>query len=205
MTRVLIADDHPIILSGLEAILRDLPYSIVATAPDGEAALAALDDADVELLIVDVRMPGIDGIELLRLLRERGDERPVVLLTATLDDGRLVEAVRLGVNGIVLKEGAHSLLIGCLDIVRSGGRWIAPELVQRALDFALADGRGTDPLQPLSKKERAISELVAEGLRNRDIAARLGMNEGTVKVYLHRIYRKLGIGNRTELALRARG
>jgi two-component system nitrate/nitrite response regulator NarP len=127
-----------------------------------------------------------------------------VLLTAALDDQALIEAVRLGVEGIVLKEGAHQLLIPCLDAVREGRRWIQQDLLQRALDLQMRGGAAPDPLRGLSERERAIAGLVARGLRNRDIAERLGVNEGTVKVHLHRIYRKLGVGSRTELVLHIR-
>lgn len=203
MTRILIADDHPIIVSGLQAILADTDYEVVGAVSNGLELPDAIERTGPDLLLIDVSMPGCSGVEALRGLRSRGDRRPVVLLTAGLEDSQLIEAVQLGVEGIVLKEGAHNLLIPCLDAVRDGGRWVEQGLLQRALDLTMAGGASTDPFHSLTDRERAIAGLVAEGLRNREIADRLTMNEGTVKVYLHRIYRKLGIGSRTELAIRA--
>ena len=203
MTRVLLADDHPFLLAGVESVLRGSGYRVIAKLPDGEAALAALGTARPDLLILDVKMPKRDGIDVLLTLRARGDNRPVILLTASLDDHRLLEAVKAGVNGVGLKEGAEDILLQCLDAVRAGKRWIEKELLERALDLSLKGGRRPDPLGALAARERAIVRLVAQGRRNREIADDLGMTEGTVKVYLHNIYQKLGVENRTELAVLA--
>lgn len=201
MTRLLIADDHPFIIAGLEAILRDSSYEIIAKASDGEEAIRLIEDTpEAEIMVLDVAMPGRTGVDVLRSLRSRGDTRPVVMLTASLDDSLLLQALDLGVNGILLKEGAQALLFECLDAVSRGRRWIQPALLDR--EQQLRDGpQASDPLAALTPRERAISGLVAQGLRNREIARELGMTEGTVKVYLHRMYDKLSVGNRTELAL----
>lgn len=204
MTRVMIADDHPIILSGAEALLRNSAYDVVAKAADGEAALDAIETVDPDILVIDVQMPGISGIEVLRTLRARGDRRPIVLLTAGLDDGRAAEAFELGVDGIVLKDTAVDSLVQCLDAVRDGGRWIEQSVLQSALDPTLSGGAAQTPLGSLSPRERAVAELVVQGMRNREIAAELGITEGTVKVHLHKAYEKLGVGSRTELLIFAR-
>jgi two-component system nitrate/nitrite response regulator NarP len=204
MTRVLIADDHPFILAGLNAILRGTDYQVVGMVPDGAAALEALAKLRPDILILDVSMPIQSGLDVLRTLRARGDDRPIVLLTAGINDQPLLEALKLGVQGIVLKDGAQALLLTCLDAVRKGGRWIDQALLQRALDVSMQGGTA-DPMITLSPREKAIAALVARGLRNREIGAQLGMTEGTVKVYLHRVYEKLGVGSRTELAILAKG
>jgi two-component system nitrate/nitrite response regulator NarP len=200
----LLADDHPFMRAGVEAVLRDTRYSLVETVCDGEAALAAVARLDPDICIFDVRMPQRDGVSALEVMRAGGDQRPVVLLTAELNDRALYSAVKAGVNGIVLKNGAEDSLIECLDKVMSGSRAIDVDLLSRAMDLALSGG-GADPLARLAPRERQIAELVAEGLRNREIAERLAMSEGTVKVYLHGIYQKVGVENRTGLALLARG
>jgi two-component system nitrate/nitrite response regulator NarP len=155
---------------------------------------------DPDICIFDIRMPGLSGVEALQAMREKGDTRPVVLLTAALEDHALLAAVRAGVNGIVLKDGAEDALIEALERVARGEKAIPQPLLQRALDLSLSGGKA-DPLSPLAPRERQIAAEVGRGLRNREIADALAMSEGTVKVYLHTIYQKLGIKNRTELAL----
>lgn len=204
MTRVLLADDHPFMRAGVEAVLRGSRFEIVATAANGSDALAALAEHDPEICIFDIRMPGMSGVELLETMRARGDRRPVVLLTAELEDAALVTAVKAGVDGIVLKDGAEDALLACLETVAAGKRAVPADLLQRAIDLSL-EGPPQHPLGALTPRERQIAEHVGRGLRNKDIAAALGMSEGTVKVYLHTMYQKLGIENRTELALLAHG
>lgn len=203
MISVLLADDHPFIRAGVEAVLRGTRYALVDTVVDGEAALASVEQCDPDICIFDVRMPGKDGVTALIEMRERGDRRPVVMLTAELSDRALYSAVNAGVNGIVLKNGAEDSLVVCLDKVMAGVRAIDADLLARALDLAMVGGHA-DPFTRLAPRERQIADLVAQGLRNREIAERLAMSEGTVKVYLHGIYQKVGVENRTSLALLAR-
>jgi len=202
MTRLLIADDHPLVLSGIENVLRDSGFEIVGLVDNGNAVLDCIATTRPDILLLDVNMPGRSGLDVLRTLRSRGDMRPVVLLTASLRDGDLVEALQLGVNGFMLKDGAATLLITCLNQVRNGQRWIERSLLERGLELTL-NGQvdGQDGLSPLTPRERAIAHLVAKGMRNKEVAQELGLTEGTVKVWLHRIYEKLGISNRTELAI----
>ena len=202
MISVLLADDHPFMRAGVESVLRGSRYELVASVSDGEAVLPAIARHNPAVCIFDIRMPGKSGVAVLEAMRARGDQRPVVLLTAELEDRALYAAVKAGVNGIVLKNGAEDSLIECLDAVMAGRRSIDQDLLQRALDLSI-DGGAADPFTRLAPRERQISELVAQGLRNREIAERLAMSEGTVKVYLHGIYQKVGVENRTGLALLA--
>lgn len=205
MVRLLVADDHPIIAAGLELFLKDTEYEIVARCSDGASVLEMLAEAQPDMLILDERMPGQSGVDLLRILRELGDQRPIILLTGSIDDERAMEAIQLGVNGLVLKHTAPDLLVQCLDQVKAGFRWMDQGVLQRALDQALRNNEVTpQPLAKLSAREREIVERVVGGARNQEIATELGISPGTVKVHLHRIYEKLGLRNRTELALYAR-
>jgi two-component system nitrate/nitrite response regulator NarP len=201
LSRILLADDHPMIRTALEVLLRDSEYEIVATAGTGEAALAEVDRLQPDILLLDLQMPGGSGMDVLR--RIRADKRPlrVVLLTAAIDDYALLEAKSLKVQGIVLKNSDPAYLLDCLDNVRHGRTWFDPELAQRARQ--IAKSRKQDGRASLAPRERQLIGFVRKGLRNREIAEQLGVTEGTVKVYLHAVFEKLGVSSRTELAIRA--
>ncbi len=201
MTSVLIADDHPLMLSGLESVLRGSRYQVVAKVRHGAEVLHAVDEHQPAILILDVKMPGQSGIEILKALRSRGDRRAVVLLTASLEDEELMQAMTLEANGIVLKEGAETLILTCLDRVREGGTWVEKTTLERSIDLVRNGGAPRSSLTRLAPREKMIAQLVSRGMRNKEIGHELGMTEGTVKVSLHRIYEKLGIENRVELAM----
>lgn len=202
MIPVLVADDHGFIRAGVEAVLRGTRFSVVAATASGEETLAAIKTHNPEIVLLDINMPGMNGVQALEALRDRGDKRSVVLLTAEINNEQLMAVMRAGVDGIISKDGAEDELVNVLDKVHSGEKAIAPNFLQRALDLTLRpDTQG--PLGKLSIRERNIAALVARGMRNREIGAKMGIGEGTVKVYLHAIYQKLNIENRTELALLA--
>ncbi|HQS97480.1 MAG: DNA-binding response regulator [Novosphingobium sp. 17-62-19] len=200
MIPVLVADDHGFIRAGVEAVLRGTRFSIVAATASGEETLDAIKTHDPAIVLLDINMPGMNGVQTLEALRERGDTRPVVLLTAGINDRQLISVMRAGVEGIISKDGGEDDLIDVLEKVHAGQKAIQPDFLQRALDLSLKPS-AQGPLSKLNPRERKITALVARGMRNRDIGAELGIGEGTVKVYLHTIYQKLGIDNRTELAL----
>jgi two-component system nitrate/nitrite response regulator NarP len=205
LTRLLIADDHPIVIAGIKALLGGSDFEIVGVLNDGASVLEELPKVRPDLLLLDIDMPQRSGLEILRVLRSRGDDRPIVLMTGSMKSAAAIEAVQLGVNGVVLKDTAADSLLKCLQAVKAGGRWIDQSVLQQALDVALADtGKGTGPFAALSQKERAVVSLVAQGLRNKEIAAELGVTEGTVKVHLHKIFEKVDVTSRFELALLAK-
>jgi two-component system nitrate/nitrite response regulator NarL len=201
MTRVLLADDHPMIRTALDVLLRDTSYELAGTAGTGEAALAELERLDPEILLLDLQMPGGNGMDVLRQVRARKKAVKVILLTAAIDDHMLLEARALKVNGMVLKNSDPAYLLECLDSVRHGRTWIDPELTERAAELARAGKRSAH--RALAPRERQLVDFVRRGLRNREIAEQLGVTEGTVKAYLHAIFEKLGVSSRTELAIRA--
>ncbi len=186
----------------VEAVLRGSRFQVVAATASGEETLAAIATHDPAIVLLDINMPGMNGVQALEALRSKGDKRAVVLLTAGINDRQLLAVMRAGVEGIVYKDGAEGGLVDVLDKVHSGGKAIDSALLQRALDLSLSADSG-GPLERLNQRERRIARLVARGMRNRDIGTELGIGEGTVKVYLHAMYQKLGIENRTELALLA--
>lgn len=204
MTRVLIADDHPIVLSGAAALLRDTRFEVVAKLATGAAVLAAMEEATPDILILDVQMPERSGLDVLRTIRSQNDARPVILLTAGIDNHQATEAITLGVNGLVLKDTAPETLLDCLDAVSNGKRWIDPTILQNTLSATAQTNANQPGWDLLSPRERHVAQLVVTGLRNREIALQLGIAEGTVKVHLYKVYEKLGVKSRTELVVQAR-
>ena len=196
-TRVLIIDDHPMIRSAVTVLLDGSDFAVAATAGSVETGIEAVAANDPDIVILDLAIPGGSGIEVLRHIREQGDKRPVILLTAAIDDFSLREALSLEVSGIVMKDNDPALLLDCLQAVRSGKRWMDADVEERIAQFG-QEGSFTR----LAPRDRRLVGLVARGLRNREIAEELGVTEGTVKVYLHSIFEKLGVSTRTELAVR---
>ena len=203
MTKVLVADDDPLTMAGITTLLDKTNFTVVATVNTGAAVLDALPGARPELLILDNDMPERSGLDVLRTLRSKGDNRPVVLLTSRLNDELAREAVKLSVNGIVIKSTAPRDLLVCLESVVQGRRWIDQEVMQRVMEQAMSPDAPRGPFDALSARERAVASLVQRGLRNKEVASELGLTEGTVKVHLHKVFDKLGIRGRTELILLA--
>ncbi len=196
---ILVVDDHPLLISGVRALLSSSAFEVVGTALDGQEALNLIHTLNPDVIILDLAMPRRGGMEVLRSLRVRNDMRSVILLVAWISDSDLVEAIDLKVQGIVPKEGSEALLIACLNDVVAGGQWIERSILQRALSIAKVGA--DDPRASLTNRERTIAQLVARGLKNREIAAELYVTEGTIKLTIHRIFAKLQVSNRVELAL----
>jgi len=203
MTKVLVADDDPLTMAGITALLDKSNFEVVATVNTGAAVLDMLASARPDLLILDNGMPERSGLDVLRTLRSRGDNRPVVLLTGGLNDELAREAIQLSVNGIVIKATAPRDLLTCLESVVQGRRWLDQDVMQRVMEQAMSPDAPRDPFEVLSGRERAVASLAKRGLRNKEIADELGLTEGTVKVHLHKVFDKLSIRGRTELILLA--
>jgi DNA-binding NarL/FixJ family response regulator len=205
--RLVVADDHPIVLEGLEQLFRlEDDLRVVARCRDGEEALRALRLHRPDILVLDIRMPRGDGLEVLRRIHDEQLSARVVLLTASLEEEQLVEALHLGVGGVVLKEMAPRLLVEAIREVHRGGRWLDQSSVHRALGKLLrSDADRREVAQQLTPREMDIVRWVSRGLRNRAIASELSITEGTVKIHLHNIYQKLEVNGRLELALYAQG
>jgi len=203
--RLVLADDHPIVLDGLEQLFStEADLEVVARATSAEGAVRALEEFRPDVLVLDLAMPGHDGIWVMEQAADRKLPARIVLLTAHVDEQNLLDAVRLNVAGVVLKEMAPRLLVECVRKVHAGEKWLEKHSVARAMDRMV---KRDDERQRLSRlltpREMEIVRLAAEGLRNKEIADRLTITEGTVKIHLHHIYEKLGVTGRPQLILYA--
>jgi DNA-binding NarL/FixJ family response regulator len=199
--RLVLADDHPLILDALEGLFGlEEDIEVVARCSDGAQALEAVERLEPDVLILDLRMPVSDGLDVLRALHEMGSRTRVVVLTGSVEDRELVECLRLGVCGVVLKEMAPRMLVQCVRKVFAGDVWVENRSITRAVDLMLLREAGArDSAEHLTPREIEVVQMVAAGLRNKEIARRLTLTEGTVKVHLHNIYAKLGVDGRLEL------
>lgn len=200
--RIVIADDHPVVRRGLTQFIADEEeLEIVAECADGASALDAVARHAPDVLVVDLRMPQLDGIEVLRRLALVPSPPATVLLAGNISDEEVVEAMRLGVKGVVLKEMAPALLVARIRKVAAGGTWLEKEAVGRALEKMLRQEQAQQSVrQVLTPREIDIVRMIALGLGNREIGERLFISEGTVKTHLHSIYEKLGLKGRVQLA-----
>ena len=203
---LVLADDHPLILDGLEALLKvEQDFEVLARCSAGDQTLEAVRQHRPDILVLDLRMPGMDGFEVLKSLKTSKEPTRVVLLTAALDEDALVEVIGLGVRGVVLKEMAPQLLVRCIRTVHAGGQWLEKQATTRALETLVRREAGLRHASSvLTPRELAIVRAIATGSRNREIAERLNISEGTVKVHLHNIYQKLGVDSRLALMIYAR-
>ena len=201
---VVIADDHPIILAGLETLLQREPnITVVAQCTDGIEALRAVNKLRPDLLILDLRMPRADGVMVLRQMQKDRSPTRVVLLAAVIDDDALLESIRLGARGVVLKEMAPRFLVDCIREVHAGGQWFEQRAIGEAMEKLVRREAASKEISSiLSRRELDVVRAVAQGLRNREIAERLGIAEGTVKLHLHTIYSKLQVDGRTALIVK---
>ncbi len=206
MVRLVVADDHPVVLQGVSWLLeREDDLEVVARCTSGDATLDAVRAHRPDILVLDLDMPKVSGMEVLRQAAQDGVRLRVVLLTADLREDDLLEAVRLGVRGVILKDMAPEMLVRCIRTVHAGGQWLEQHLAGWTLDRLLArEAARQQVTRTLTQREIELVRLVADGLRNKEVAHRLGITEGTVKIHLHRIYDKLQVSSRIELANYAR-
>lgn len=197
---IVLADDHPVVLTGLETLLHQIrDLKVLASCRDGEEALRAVHKHRPDVLVLDIRMPGKNGLDVLRELKGQKLPTRVVVLTAALEDDDVLEAVRLGVSGVVLKEMAPELLVQCIRKVAAGERWLERRSFHSALEKLLRREAGAQAIRVLTPREIEVVRMVVTGLRNKEIAEKLSISEGTVKIHLHSIYRKLELDGRMAL------
>ena len=202
MIDVIIADDHPIVLAGLTQLIRqEAGMRVVATCVNGLEALEATRAQRPHILLLDLKMPALDGLRVLRALAAERIVVGTIILTAEADESEVSAVRTAGASGIVLKELSPHHVTDSIRRVHSGAAWV---------EFLGRSGKNT-AVQPdddeslgLTPRELELATLVTSGLRNRDVAIRLGISEGTAKLHLYNVYKKLDVANRVELVLRMR-
>src|ERR1700758_5436507 len=210
--RIVIADDHPIFRDGLCKLLAlEEDFEVVAQAQDGRQVLDVLQQYEPDILLLDLKMPGLDGLATLQRLQIAKNKTSVIVLTASDDKNEFVQAMKLGTSGIVLKQTATELLIKSIRKVHAGEIWLDSHTTAAVMrqfsspmDSAPLGGSGRDrDRSPLSQREREIVVLVAQGFKNKEMAEKMFISEQTEKNHLHNIFDKLGVSDRLELALYA--
>lgn len=198
---LVLADDHPLILNGLTNLfLLEEDLEVLESCTNGVDALQAVRMCQPDVVILDISMSGMSGLEVCRKVREDNLPTRLVLLTASLKEEEMAEAVQLGVQGIVLKEMAPQFLIQCIRKVHAGEQWVERRSTRQTLEKMLRREAGAREVAALlTPREIDLVRLVATGLRNKEIADKLFISEGTVKVHLHNIYEKLKIDGRMAL------
>lgn len=201
--RVLIADDHPVVRDGLIAMLGTQPdFVVVAEASDGrEMVMQAMQHAP-DVVLLDLEMPGLDGVEALWQLRARLPNARVLVFTAFDTDERIIGAIQAGAQGYLLKGAPREELFGAIRAVARGESLLQPAVQSRLLRH-LREERDRAPVESLTPREVQVLRLMAEGKTNKEIAAQLAITERTVKFHVGAILGKLGVGNRTEAVRRA--
>lgn len=200
-TRLALADDQALVLKGLSALLLDLGFEIALESPDAERLLAALPQRPVDVIVSDIRMPGLGGIGLVQQLRERGDATPVILLTTFDDSALMLAAIEAGAQGFLLKDAAPEDLQDAIARVARGETLLQP--VSLGPVRALVPGQAPGPRTHLTEREASILKLVAGGYSNKEIGRVLHLSEGTVKNYMSDLLVKLDCRDRTHAVLKA--
>ncbi|MEV4225338.1 response regulator transcription factor [Nonomuraea sp. NPDC049725] len=205
MIRVVVADDHLVVRTGFAELLGTQPdFAVVATAADGAEAVRACREHAADVVLMDVRMPGTDGIEATRRLAGPGGPRVLILTTFDLDE-YVYDALRAGASGFLLKDVTAERLFDAVRVVAAGEALLAPAVTRRLIDeFARQrPGRPVGSLAGLTPRETEVLRLVAEGLSNPEIASRLTITEETVKTHVSRVLGKLGLRDRTQAVVAA--
>jgi DNA-binding NarL/FixJ family response regulator len=199
--RLVVADDHPIFLNALTSLFHlEGDLDVVASCTNGTDALQAIRQHCPDVASLDIRMPGMSGLDIARTLRAENNTTRFVLLTAELDESMMLDVVTLRIEGLVLKEMAPQLLVQCIRKVHGGEQWIERNVARQALEILLRKESGArEAALVLTPREIDLVRLLSCGMRNKEIADKLCISDGTVKAHLHNIYEKLGVDGRTAL------
>jgi DNA-binding NarL/FixJ family response regulator len=200
--RILIADDHHLVLAGLKALLRDDPViEVIGEAADGPSALRLASELKPDIIVLDLSMPGMNGIRVVQTLRVQAPDCRILVLSVHEDRAYLRRLLELGVSGYVLKRSAPEELIGAVRAVSAGGMYLDPSIAAMAIGRGTQSGiaRGGDRLTELSARETEVLQLAAAGYTNKEVSMQLRVGVKTIETYKTRAMEKLGLDSRAEL------
>src|ERR1700761_5086339 len=212
--RVLVADGHPIVLEGLRSALSHQPgIQLVGEASDGMEAIEKTVDLDPDVVLMELKLPRVDGLTVLRSIQARASRSKVILFSSSENKEEFVEAMKIGCRGIISKSATISLIEKSIQKVHAGEIWLDSHTTAAVIrqfsspsDFPAvhaSNGKATRERAQLSQREREIIILIAQGYKNKEIAEKMFITEQTVKNHLHNVFDKLGVSDRLELALYA--
>jgi DNA-binding NarL/FixJ family response regulator len=196
--RVVLCDDHVMVREGLKKVIDGVDgIVVVASASDGEEGVDATVRLQPDVVLMDLAMPGVDGVEATRRIAARAPEASVVVLTSFAEQSRVLDAIDAGASGYVLKDASVEEVVRAIHVAAAGDSPLDPRVARAVVSRT----SGGDPFSVLSDREREVLALVAEGVPSKVIAHRLGITEPTVRAHLTRIYRHIGVDDRTQAAL----
>jgi DNA-binding NarL/FixJ family response regulator len=196
--RILLADDHPVVRDGLAAILEtQADFQVIGGAGDGSEALAMAANLAPDVMLLDLEMPEMSGVEVVRRLKDVRPQVRVIVFTAFDTDERIVDAVRAGVQGYLLKGAPREEIFNAVRVVHAGGSLLQPIVASRLMNH-INQAQAAPDTEALTPRELDVLKLLAQGFQNKEIAAQLVISERTVKFHVSSILSKLGAGNRTE-------
>ncbi len=195
--RVVIADDHPVVREGLRNLLRQAGMEVVGEATSGDEAVSSVLATDPDIVLMDLSLPGLDGIEAARSVHARSPRAAVLVLTAFAERERVLAAVDAGVTGYLLKDDDPAELIAGIRAAALGGAPFSPKVAAVLVEARVQDRAD----EQLTTREAEVLELVADGLSNKQIARALRISEGTVKAHLGSAFRRIGVQQRTQAAI----
>jgi two-component system, NarL family, response regulator NreC len=198
--RVALIDDHPIVRQGLRNLLQTEPsFAVVGEADDGIMGVDLVQRVKPDVLVVDLMMPGLNGLDLIKLVLKSQPQLRILVLSMQSADSYVVEALNCGAAGYVLKETGPSEIIDAIRTVVAGARYLSPKLAERVLNTSTGSKKVTDPYETLTPREREILHLVVDGNTSAQIAKKLVLSPRTVELHRSRIMKKLDLHNQTDI------
>lgn len=201
-TRIVLADDHPVVRHGVRSLLQSDPdIIVVGEASEGIETVQMVEKLQPDVLVVDLMIPGLNGLEITRQVRQRSPQTRIVILSMHANEPYVLEALKNGASGYVLKDSSGTDLVAAVHQVAAGQRYLSPPLSERAVEAYMQKSQDSsfDPYEGLTDREREVLQLAAEGLSNPDIAHRLSISPRTVETHRANLMRKLGLKTQTDL------